>query len=143
MNVSIRYYSRSGNTKKLAEAIGDYLEVPALPVSEKLVGPTDLLFLGGALYAGGIDSSLTEFINGLFAADVKKVAIFTTSAISKSAYPKIKALLEAKGIKVAEKNFHCPGKFLCLHTKHPDEQDCKTVSRFAAALTMDMSDTVK
>ena len=34
MKIAVRYYSRGGNTKKLADAIAEELGVESLPVSE-------------------------------------------------------------------------------------------------------------
>ena len=52
MKCAVRYYSRSGNTRLLAEAIADELGVPSVSVDApeaKLSGHTDVLFIGGAL----------------------------------------------------------------------------------------------
>ncbi|GHU67502.1 hypothetical protein AGMMS49983_18870 [Clostridia bacterium] len=130
MYVSIRYFTRSGNTKKLADAIGNVLGVPALPISEKLMTPVDLLFLGGSVYGGKVDDSLAAFIDELNPEYVKKIAVFSTSAFAKSGFQKIKSLAEAKGIEVAPKNYYCPGKFLFLHQSRPNEEDCKAAALF-------------
>lgn len=45
MKTAIRYFTRSGNTKKLADAIAGAVGVPALTVAEPLREPVDTLFL--------------------------------------------------------------------------------------------------
>ena len=54
MNYAVRYYSKSGNTKAVAEAIAKAAGVPAVSVDSAeavLSSPVDVLFIGGALYA--------------------------------------------------------------------------------------------
>jgi flavodoxin len=51
MKCAVRYCSRSGNTRFLAETIAEELGVPAVSVDApeaKLSGHTDVLFIGGA-----------------------------------------------------------------------------------------------
>lgn len=48
MNVAVRYYSRSGNTKALADAMARAAGVPAISVDApeaKLDEPVDVLFI--------------------------------------------------------------------------------------------------
>ena len=63
MKVEVRYYSRSGNTKVLAEAIAKEAGVKAISVDSKeaeINNKVDVLFIGGALYAYGLDNNLYE-----------------------------------------------------------------------------------
>ena len=46
MKTAIRYYTRSGNTKKLADAIGAALSLQAETVDTPLTEKVDLLLLG-------------------------------------------------------------------------------------------------
>ena len=53
---AVRYYSRSGNTKLVADAIADAIHVKAVSVDQAdapLTEKADVLFIGGALYAYG------------------------------------------------------------------------------------------
>jgi flavodoxin len=134
MNVEVRYFTKTGNTKKLADAIAAALGVEAQDLSKNLAKPLDLLFLGGSMYAGGIASELEQFISTLDSALLKKVAVFSTAAIAKSAYPQLKASLQKKGITVADEEFHCKGKFLFFNAKRPNEKDCESAASFAKSL---------
>ena len=52
MSVAVRYYSRSGNTQKVAEYIAEAAGVDAVSVDSKdaeLNEKVDTLFIGGAL----------------------------------------------------------------------------------------------
>lgn len=49
MKFAVRYYTKTGNTKRLAEAIAKELGVEALPISEPVEDAVDYLFLGISL----------------------------------------------------------------------------------------------
>jgi flavodoxin len=134
MKSAVRFFTRSGNTEKVASAIGAALGVSALPVTAPLTETVDLLFLGGSVYGGGVDKALAAFIGGLNPDQVKKAAVFSTAAVVKSAYQAIKALLEARGIPVESEEFHCRGKFFFLNSRRPNEKDCKAAAEFAQRL---------
>ena len=55
MTFAVRYYTKTGNTKRLAEAIAKELGVAARPISEPVTEPVDALFLGNSYYAFTID----------------------------------------------------------------------------------------
>ncbi|MDR3050669.1 MAG: flavodoxin [Oscillospiraceae bacterium] len=129
MNIEVRYLSKSGNTKKVAEAIAETLNVAAKPITEPVSPDTDLLFLGGAVYAFGIDEGLKAFIHNL--SGVKAVAVFSTTAVVKSAYSHIKPLLDAKDIAALDAEFHCRGAFKFLHKGRPNADDLKRAGEFA------------
>ena len=52
MTIAVRYYTKSGNTKKLAEEAAKAAGVSAKDVSVPLSEKADLLFLGSSVYAG-------------------------------------------------------------------------------------------
>lgn len=74
MNIEVRYLSKSGNTKKLADAIARELGITAKPITQAVPTNTDILFLGGAVYWGGINGELKDFIKTL-GGKVKKTAV--------------------------------------------------------------------
>ena len=130
MKIAVRYYSRSGNTKKVAEAIAAELGVEAKDVSEPLGEGVDNLFLGSALYAGGVDESIKKFIEEN-SASIGIIYNFGTAASPANTYKKVKKIADGIGVKIAEEEFHCKGKFLFLHGKHPNESDLKNAREFA------------
>ena len=65
MKIASRYYTKTGNTKKLAEAISQVVNVEAKTVDEPLTEDVDILFLGSAVYAAGIDGKIKEFIKNI------------------------------------------------------------------------------
>lgn len=130
MKIEIRYYSRGGNTKKLAEAISKEIDVPAKDVNEPLTEDVDILFLGSSVYAYGVDDSIKEFIKNINV-KVEKVVNFSTAAIVKSTYNQVKKLLDEKGIKIEKEEYYCKGSFGPLHKGKPNKKDLEDVSKFA------------
>ena len=55
MKIAVRYYTKTGNTKRLAEAVAKAAGVEAQPISVPVSEPVDILFLGNSYYAFTID----------------------------------------------------------------------------------------
>jgi len=51
-----------------------------------------------------------------------------------SSYAQVKKLLEAKGIKVDSREFHCRGQLAMLHRGHPDTTDINNLKVFVRGL---------
>lgn len=130
MKAAIRYYTRGGNTKKLADAISEAIGVEAKTTAEPLSEDVDILFLGSSVYAYGVDDEVKKFIGSI---DVKvgKAVNFSTAAIIKSTYKQIAKLLTEKNIPLAEEEFACKGSFGIMHKGKPDADDCKAAAAFA------------
>ncbi len=113
MSVAVRYYSRSGNTRKVAEYIAEVAGVEAVSVDAKdavLSEKADILFIGGALYAYGIDDNLKQYLKTLSSDKVGKAVVFSTSWLSKHALDLIKNALTEKGIKVESETLYFKSK---------------------------------
>ena len=130
MNIAVRYFTRSGNTKKLALAIAEAVGVEAQDVSVPLTEHTDILFLGSSVYAAGVDDAVKKFLAGNHD-KIGTLYNFSTAAIISSTYGQIKKLCAEHGIKLAEEEFHCRGSFTMMHKNHPDEADIKNAAAFA------------
>lgn len=65
MKIAIRYQSRGGNTKAVAEAIAKEINVPAKSIESPIEEEVDLLFIGGGVYAWNIDKKLREYLENL------------------------------------------------------------------------------
>jgi flavodoxin len=132
MKVAVRYFSRSGNTKKLAEAIAKAAGVEAKDCGVPLSDPVDVLFLGASVYGGAPDKQLSDFIAALDPQSVKCAALFGSSAIAKKPDQGTEKLLAQKNIPVSERRFFCRGSFLFLHRGRPNAEDLKQAADFAA-----------
>lgn len=131
MEIAIRYYTKSGNTKKLADAIAAAVGVQAQTVDVPLDTPVDVLFLGSSVYGAAVDEAVKEFIEKLDASTVKRVANFSTAALLPSTYPQVAKLLAAKGIALDTQEFHCRGRFAMMHKQRPNQADLDAVQAFA------------
>lgn len=130
MRIAVRYYTKTGNTKKLADAIGTALGVEAGDVSVPLTEDVDVLFLGSSVYAAGVDPEVKRFINGV-RVKVGKIVNFSTAALLPSTYQQVKKLVEQKGLTMSAQEFHCRGSFQFLHKGKPDAADCAAAAEFA------------
>lgn len=128
--IEIRYFSHTGNTKKLADAAAEELGITAQTV-DKAVEKADILLLGASVYYGGIDKRVKNFIASLDESKVGAVALFSTSSLTERAYPEVKKLLANKNIKLLEDNFYCRGKFKFIYKDRPNSQDIQAMKEFA------------
>lgn len=110
MNTAIRYYSRTGNTKVIAELIAESTGCLAEPIDVPLEEETDILFLGGAIYWGKIPKVMKMYIQELSPQKVKRVAIFTTSGIIDVTCGIYKEYLRKHDLKVMKEMYFCNGK---------------------------------
>ena len=131
MKYAVRYYTKTGNTKRLAEAVAGALGVEALPISEPVSEPVDLLFLGNSYYAFSIDPEVKRFVQSLDREKVGKIVNFGSAAMLNSTYKKVKAEADKAGVPMEAREFHCRGEFKGVHKGKPDEQDLKAAADFA------------
>ncbi len=133
MKVSVRYYTKTGNTRKLADAIAAAVGEKAFDVSVPLSEDTDILFLGSSVYAAGVDNEIKQFINSINTR-VGKVVNFSTAALLPSTYKQVKKLAEQAGLYMSKAEFHCRGSFQSMHKGKPNADDCAKVAEFAKAV---------
>ncbi len=130
MSVAIRYYSKSGNTKKLADAIAKVVDAEPLTVLTALKEPVDVLFLGSSVYAAGIDEEVKRFLREN-KSKIGCIVNFSTAALLPSTYNQVSKLANELGIKVSKDEFHCRGSFGIMHRNRPNDDDLKAVMEFA------------
>ncbi len=130
MKVAVRYYTKTGNTKRLAEAVAKAVNAEALPISTPIEEPVDILFLGNSYYAFSIDPEVRDFIRSLDAGKVGKIVNFGSAAMLNSTWKKVKAEADKKGIRMDEREFHCKGEFKGIHKGRPNEADLKAATEF-------------
>ncbi len=134
MTVAVRYYTKTGNTKRLAEAVADAVGAEALPLSAPIEGSVDILFLGNSYYAFSIDPEVREFIRKLDKSKVGKIVNFGSAAMLNSTLKKVKAEADKVGIPVDDREFHCKGEFKGVHKGKPDAEDLKAAAAFAKSI---------
>ena len=131
MKVAVRYYTKTGNTKRLAEAVANAIGVEAQPISTPITEAVDILFLGNSYSAFSIDPEVRNFIKSLDKDKVGKIVNFGSAAMLNSTYKKVKAEADKVGIPMDDREFHCKGEFKGIHKGKPDETDMKAVAEFA------------
>ena len=131
MKIAVRYYTKTGNTKRLAEAVAEAVGAEALPISTPLTEPVDILFLGNSYYAFSIDPEVRDFVKSLNKDMVGRIVNFGSAAMLNSTYKKVKAEADKVGVPMDEREFHCKGEFKGLHKGKPDESNLKAAAEFA------------
>ncbi|MBR1584961.1 MAG: hypothetical protein IJ662_05425 [Clostridia bacterium] len=108
MKKAVRYFSKLGNTKTIAEAIAAGAGVRAVSIAEEpaLTEFVDILYLGGAPYANIMAPELKAYAERLDQSRVGTVRLFTTSNWSRRTVLALKKLLREKGIQVEEAYFY-------------------------------------
>ena len=130
MKIAVRYYSRSGNTKRLADAAAKAVSVSAQDISIPLAEKVDILLLGCSYYAFDVDESVKEFIIKN-KENIGKIVCFGTSAMMKSMKKPVTKVAKTVGIAVSDEEFHCRGRFGKIHKNRPDADDLKDAAEFA------------
>lgn len=130
MKTAIRYHSKFGHSKMMADVIAGVAGVTPATVSAPIVECVDILFLGAGIFLGKVDKSVSSFIENLDPSKVKCVALFGSSAIIDSPVPQMRKKLEARGIAVAERSFSCKGAMGPVFSGHPDKDDLSALKKF-------------
>ena len=130
MKIAVRYYTRSGNTKRLADAIAKAVSADAREVSEPLEERVDVLFLGCSYYAFDIDQAVKDFIVNN-KDSIGRIVCFGTSAMMKSMVKPVRKVAKAVNVEVADEDFHTRGQFGKLHKGRPNDEDLASACEFA------------
>jgi len=134
MKFQVIYSSRTGHTRKVAEAIASELGVEAEDVKDAKLDPEALVFLGSGCYGRKPSKAMTKFIqeNEFKARDV---ALFGTSGGGDGfEVAEMEAILNQKEANVLGR-FFCKGKILLINRGRPNEKDLEEARRFAKKMT--------
>ncbi|WP_416037737.1 flavodoxin family protein [Lactococcus formosensis] len=105
MKYAVRYASRGGNTRAVADEIAKKIDVKAERISEPLEEEVDVLFLGAGVWFVSVTKDMKEYLAALDSGKIKQIVAFSTSGHLESAIKKITAAAKDKGIKVHEESF--------------------------------------
>ena len=131
MKIAVRYYTKTGNTERIAKAVAEAVGVKAEPISVPVDEEVDILFLGNSYYAFSIDPEVRDFIGSLDKSKVGKIVNFGSAAMLNSTWKKVKAEADKAGIPMDNREFHCKGEFKGLHKGRPNADDIKAAADFA------------
>ena len=133
MTIAVRYYTRSGNTKKLADAVAKTASVESKDITCPLTEKADILFLGCSYYAFDVDEAVKKFIIDN-KDNIGKILCIGTSAMMRSMKKPVKKVADTVGVAVADEEFHCRGEFPKFHKGRPNEKDLADVSAFGKSI---------
>jgi flavodoxin len=125
------YFSKGGNTRKVADAIAGELGVTAQNVAQAVLGKEGegVVFLGSGCYGKKPNPSVLQFIKDNDFQG-RRVAVFGTSGGGKGlALKDMTEALKAKGVSVCG-SFDCKGKFGVFNRGRPDESDLAKARSF-------------
>ncbi|MDF2587124.1 MAG: uncharacterized protein K0S41_965 [Anaerocolumna sp.] len=137
MNTALIYATKTGHSKKIANAIAKELNVLAEDIkSEPKLDNVDLLFLIGGIYGSQSAPELLSYLEKLNNNMVKKVILLTSSASKVAKQSAVRTLLKEKGIEVEEDEFVCQGSFLFMGFRHPNKDDIQNAVTFAKRFSL-------
>lgn len=132
MNSQLIYASKTGHSKKIANAIVGELGIQFNDVKEKpVLANVDLLFIVGGIYGRKSLPEMINYVNSLDREQVKKAVLITSCLSKKTGQDEIRKILREKGITVMGKEFICQGKFLLFGMGHPNQRDIDDAILFA------------
>lgn len=135
MKAAVRYYTKGGNTKKLAEAMAEAIGVEAKSVDVPLTEEVDVLFLGNSVYAANMDKEVKDFVTAN-KAKIGKLVNVSTAALIEGTYGRMSKLCKELGIEIDDREFHCKGQFKFMHKGRPDQQDLEEAKAFAREIVV-------
>ncbi|MGA3110978.1 MAG: flavodoxin family protein [Candidatus Bathyarchaeia archaeon] len=112
MKTCVVYFSRTGNTKRLAQAIAETVKAPIFSMAEtqpSAIQDCDLLIIGSPVEGASPAKEASAFIESMPKVEHKKAIVFCTHRIfgSSRAMGKMEKMLNGKGyetvLKVAKK----------------------------------------
>ena len=135
MNAAVRYFTKGGNTKKVADAIAEAIGTEAKSIDCPLEEKVDVLFLGNSVYAANMDKEVKEFVTAN-KDKIGKLVNVSTAALIEGTYGRMSKLCKELGIGIDEREFHCKGEFKFMHKGRPDEQDLADAKAFAKEIVV-------
>lgn len=113
MKVAIRYFSRGGNVKAMAEALARGTGIDAVSIDEpgaQITKHVDLLFIGGALYNFQLDKEFKEYLANLPEGLIDEAICFGSSLLTRRPIFLIQDYLKRKDIKISKQALWSRGR---------------------------------
>lgn len=132
MKTAIIYYTKTGHSRKIANAISKELHISAEDIKTNPdLREIDLLFIVGGIYGGQSNPEMINYIKKIDSSMVKKAAIITSSAGKKAKQEKARELLIENKVEVIFDEFICQGSFLFVGMGHPNKDDMENAVAYA------------
>jgi len=131
MKNSVIYASKTGHSRKIANAVASELKVDAYDVKKTpILENVDILYIVGGIYAGKSAPEMIDYLKTLSEKNVKRAVLLTSSASKKGRQNDVRKILTDNGIAVSEEEFKCRGGFLIIAIGHPNSEDIKNAVEF-------------
>ena len=143
MKPVVLYSSKSGNTRKIADAIAAELRCQTVridghnaPLVEDLDN-FDLIFVGTGIYAGNPNADIERYLKTADLGRTKLFAIFIiwggAGRTCRLVTEKLKSILEIRSQKVINDTFSCYGgwRYALLRKGHPNIKDMEDARKWA------------
>jgi flavodoxin len=143
MRAVVIYSTRSGNTRKIAEAIASELNCESLRIAQNNfnriadLNKYNLIFIGTGIHFGNPSEDMVRFLKTTNLKDPKSFAIFLTwggaGRTDKEVITQLKMILESRGQNLIENYYKCYGgrRFSPLRRGHPNDEDIKAAKNWA------------
>ena len=136
MKTAVVYFSRTGHSKKIAEAIAASLELKAIDVKTKpTLEAVDLLIMVGGIYGGASSPELKSYAESISKQQVRKVLLITSCVSKRQKQEMIRQILVKNGVEVVSDEFICQGNFLFFGIGHPNSEEIKAAGSFVKKYT--------
>jgi len=136
MNPLVAYFSRGGNTRKVAEVIAKELGCCAVDIKRERpdVATIDLLVLGSGTYGGKPGKEFVSFLEEIPQATSKRAALFATCSSGMVPwFESMCGVLKSKGYQICG-TFSCFGQIFFSRRGHPTAEELAKAAEFAVQL---------
>ncbi len=142
MKPIVVYSTRSGNTKKIAEAIASELNCPCLRITSDCstvsINDYDTVFIGTGIYKGQPHQDLLSYLQTTRLNGKKQFALFITcfgwgkNIADKNVIDTLRGALDAKGQRMLSNPYSCFGGGLGFVKRgHPDTEELDAAKKWA------------
>lgn len=132
MKTAVIYFTKTGHSKRIADAVAEALNVKSANISEDPdLTEVDLLFIVGGIYGSKSDPKMIGYVSKIDGKMVRKAALVTSCASNRRKQDMVRETLTKNGIEVIPDEFVCKGRFLFLRPGHPDKTDISNAAAFA------------
>jgi flavodoxin len=148
MKPIVLYATKSGNTKKVADAIASELNCETFRITQTSMPKInlnyyDVIFIGSGISFGNPNEDLVRFLQAVELKEQKRFTVFLTwggaGQTDKQALNRLQTLLESKGQTLVADSFKCFGgrQFTFAKRGHPNGDDLRASSEWAKKIVTD------
>lgn len=142
MKPLVIYSTRSGNTRKVAEAIASELNCPCLQITSDSqsvnINDNDIVFIGTGIYKGQPHQDLLSYLQTISPNGKTQFALFMTcfgwgkGIADKNVIDTLQGALQAKGQRMLDNPYSCFGGGLGFVKRgHPDAHELDAAKKWA------------